>query len=301
MRTNTEVRNIRRGKPANAAIVLMPMLIGALACAVTQLSAAPHAHADDMVYTLQRTYAKGDVDHYKVKVTWNSDGTGFLNAKRIIVALTLKEETKELMPDGCAVLYDTFEGGSADVDGKIIEVTTLLPVLTQTRDRQSHILETKSEGGGATTGEMTAMYARQMITFYPSKPAKVGDVQEFSYEDVKAATPTKTKGKWTFAGVETLSGTQTAKIKVVTDMTMETQDPPSGEKATITTHFDGSGNMDLKTGKLVAMSGKITYKGGPFIDGDIVWKLKSADEKDGDKPTTEKKDVDKSGDKKGDH
>jgi hypothetical protein len=281
MRFRVTQRNAGRALAVSGSVGMLPILAaGLFAAPAGRLAALPRNPADDTVYTLERVYAKGEVDRYNVKMEVHSDGKSLNGATKVLIALVLKEQTKEVKPDGSAVLNDIFEEGSADMGGSITDIVSFLPAITQTRDKQSRILETKSEGGALGTSDMTDRIAGQLMYFYPSKPIKVGDTWDIDASDTKAGAVAKTKGKGTLVAVEALNGAQTAKIKVVTDADGEAEDPTNHNKVKISVHFDGVGNMDIKTGKMVQMTGKNTFKGGPLTDNQFEWKLKTGGDKD---------------------
>jgi len=129
-------------------------------------------------------------------------------------------------------------------------------------------------------GNTASQYSQQLIAFYPAKPVKVGESWDLDYSDAKAENPYTVKAKGTLIGTEMVSGMQTLKINIVTDTTAEMKDPGTREKISLIAHFEGGGNMEIKSGKIVAMTGKTTFRGGPFTDSDVDWKLKTGDDKD---------------------
>ncbi len=279
--------------------------LSAALCVGSLVLAARHAHglpgrpADDGAYTLQRVYTKGEVDRYKMKAEVHSDGSAFNGATKIVINIVLKEQTRTVKDDGNAVLNDISEQASADLgDNNKTDLTAFLPAITQTRDRQSHILESKIEGGLPGAGDMVSQIANALRCFYPSKPVKIGDSWDIEYDDKKPTSTSKTKGKSTLLAIEAVGGMQTAKIRVVTDSSGEVEDPGSHEKAKVSSHLDQVGNMDIKTGKIVLMSAKTTFKGSSITDTQIEWKLSTGDDKDNAAPA-DKKDAGKSTTKSG--
>jgi hypothetical protein len=283
MRFQYAQRFVRRAIAVRGAVGLLSTLAVGMLCITTvqPMSALPARLLDDTVYTLERVYTKGEADHYKVKTEVKTDGKMLPGVTKIIISMVFKEQTREVKADGNAVIDDTFEQASADVGkGVPLDMAPFMPVITQTRDKQSHILENKTVGGNGTVSDMVAQYAKQLIFFYADKPVKVGDSWTLEDKDATAPVPIKTLGKGTLLAIETLNGVQTAKIKVVTDAGGETEDPNTHVRTKVGAHFEATGNMDLKTGKILLMMGKTTFTGGTLLENQVDWKLKAGDNKD---------------------
>ncbi len=260
-----------RGKPLTWGLrALLPLLLVGGALPPAQPVRALRLQADDTTaYTFERTYKAGDVDRYRmvIKSTVNSQLTGNKDVD-VLLSILMKETTKELKPDGGAVLQDDLEQAYAKIGDQEMDATSLLPGhVVQTRDKQGRIVESKIEGGAsADNGNQMQMFAQQGMTFYPPKPVKVGESWKISTEASNPAQKgLKVVGTATLVGTETLNGVKTLKVKAVTDTTGPAPAPAvAGGTGDLKVHFDGVGNIDPASGKLVHMTGTADGVVGPL-------------------------------------
>lgn len=222
------------------------------ALAFPALAAAPQA-AGNQEYTVRLAYKTGEINRYRwiieAKINDPQDG----KEKPLFFRMIVKETTKEVKPDGAAVLESDFEetyiklgdverDASAEIAGRI----------TQTRDPLGRVLEGKVEGGnslvaGASGGE--TMFSQTAMAFYPPRPVKMGETWKIEIEPKNPKFQHyKMTGTGTLLGTETVDNVKTLKIKAVTDTA---GDAKSGLKL----HFEGVGNIDPTSGKLLRING----------------------------------------------
>lgn len=215
--------------------------------------------ADAATYTLIRVFKAGDADRYRLKV--HVTGTDSQSANQDVkLDFRFRENVKEIKPDGSRLLTDVFDKAVAQINGLEQDVTAFMPTLTRTIDKKGQPVSVTVEGGlDQLNVQLTPMFesmGKAQAEFYPQQPVKVGDTWKVDQSDPKEPAE-KTTGTATLVGLETVGGVPSLKIKIVTDTKTKAPDPAStsGAKVDITIHFDGTCNLDPKTGKLVKLSG----------------------------------------------
>ena len=215
----------RRALSVWSAFALVPVVLtGALTLAPRTSRAmqdATEAKKDDKTYTIVRSYKANELNHYKIgaNIKANIPAQGELN---IVLAMKMKETIKSVKDDGTATVVSDFDEATFKMNDMENEITSALPVITTTVDKQGHILTTKFEGGDAqfTTGQGAQMLSGlRQPGLYPSKPVKVGEVWKIDTTQDKSANKDapKVTGTATLVALETIDGMQTLKIKTSTD------------------------------------------------------------------------------------
>jgi hypothetical protein len=265
----------RRGAQAGRLASVATLAIAA----ALQLGAAPAIsaqQADTNAYTIQRTYKAGDVDRYKIELSGAISGmeaTGQTGVMRFKMSLVNKETTKSVNADGTAVVKSEVETALAKLGDQELDASSYIPVTTMTRDRRGRVLSMKAEGGAAGPfgpgGDPGQMLSNSAINFYPAAPVKVGDTWKVQPPTgtQKASLFAGGEGTATFVAVEIVGGVRTARIKSLTDAVIKPMlapeasgvDPSQLPKQ-IKVHFEGVGNVDLDTGKLVKLTGVVDFE-----------------------------------------
>jgi hypothetical protein len=243
-----------------SALTLTPILLtGAVLLAAHPAASMRWQAPDTNVYTLNRTYKSGDVDRYRLVTsgTFNGAETGGKNID-VLLSILMKETTKEVKPDGTALLLYDIEQAYAKTGDEERDMTAFLPGhLVQTRDKQGRILSDKVEGAGgqAGTGAGPEMFPLMAMAFYPPKPVKIGETWKINIESPSPQMKgVKSVGSGTLVGPETLDGVKTLKVKAVTDIIGSTE-AANTTQGSIKLHYEGVGNIDPTNGKLIHMSG----------------------------------------------
>lgn len=241
-----------------SALTLTPILLAGAVLLAAHPATSMRRQATDTTYALNRSYKAGDVDRYRLVTsgTFNSAETGGKNID-VLLSILMKETTKEVKPDGTALLLYDIEQAYAKTGDEERDMTSFLPGhLVQTRDKQGRILSDKVEGtdSQSNTGAGPEMFPLMAMTFYPPKPVKVGETWKINIESPSPQMKgVKSVGSGTLIGPETLNGTQTIKVKAVTDIIGSTA--ANGAQGSIKLHYEGVANIDPTNGKMIHMSG----------------------------------------------
>ena len=276
----------RRALPLVSAFALAPaFLVGAIALSAhpalaLRQDAKADGKKDEKTYTLARSFKAKDVNRYKLDLNTTANIPQLGGNVDVVMAMVMKETTKEVKDNGSAVLTSEFDSANVKVGDNEQDLTALMPSIITTVDKTGRILNTKFEGGNSmfTEGPAAGMFKNiSPQTYFPPKPVKVGDTWKIdsstdapdkdkadASKDDKNKAAQKTTGTATLVGVETINGLQTLKIKTSTD-TEATMDNPlnPGEKLDIKAHTEGITNVDTLTGRLVKMTSTSTSEGGP--------------------------------------
>jgi hypothetical protein len=210
-------------------------------------------HVDDPdapVSVVRRTYRVGDVDHYQFNVvmTTNDPQTGG-NDRVVRYTLLVRETVKDAAPDGTTTLVDETEKAGVSADNTEIDVTAMMPIVTQIRNAQGGF-QLKAEGGDAQLVSLVMPMLTQIVRaqsdVIPSKALKVGGVWNFMNS---AAEDVKMNGTVSLASIESLNGAKALVLKFVADM--------SGSGAPILRIRDEATVwMDAQTGKTLKMNSR---------------------------------------------
>jgi hypothetical protein len=242
---------------------------------------------DTTTYTItKRLYKAKDLDRYKIAVTTSMDNPmgGQLEIK---VSMLIKETVQEVKEDGSLTLIHEFEQAAANIMGMDQDITSFMPKVTQTRDKNGKI-DVKVEGGNeqaaGQVAEMIKGMARAQTAFYPDKPVKIGDSYKVSYKgSIGPGQEADIKGDAKVVAVETISGIKTLKIKITSTSASSDANGAAASKS------EGTCNLDIKTGKIVRMASKIdgTANGGK-TSTEINYRLVLPEEKEVKAPAEKK-------------
>ena len=220
-----------------------------------QTSTSPQA---DQTYTLQRTFNAGDVDKYRVKLSYKMSGPQTLGEDQDRrISYLLKETTKSVSADGLVTLLDEYLNAEAQANGKPVDATNL-PQVTLTRDKTGH-MEVSADGGNEVTNPQMSSLAKQLLQAQlgalPTKPVKIGDVWAPDMSALEAETGTKITVSVKLIAVETVGGVKALKLKAVTDTS-------GGAVADTKMHGESTIEVDAKSGKPVKISSKSSGTAG---------------------------------------
>ncbi len=256
--------NIRKGRgvslPVWRSAGLIACLVFAPPSAIVDAQTKPGAAVtDDTAYTIKRVYQQGETDRYKLMVHIRQlDPKTSSTTLDVIIHMIVVDTIKESKPNGATTIVTDIEKADGKLGDNETELTAVMPQLTQIVDKQGHMTSFKSKGGN----EQLAAFVNQVFErigriqgqLYPSAPVKVGESWKIEDTDVKDAEA-KLSGKATLIAKETLDGVSTLKVKIVTDSVAKTINPAKGDQVSIKIHFEGSGNLNAVTGKIIKMSG----------------------------------------------
>lgn len=222
---------------------------------------------DTTAYDIHRTYKAGEIDRYKLvnKMQINSPQTGG-NFSDVDMEMTFKEVTKSVKPDGAAVITNSFESASADMNGSPFDLMQFLSgaTVTLTQDKYGKVSSVKAEGfqGPMADANIDQMFSQSTLGFYPDKPVKIGDSWKFESNRNLQGSTVKVAGASTLVGIETVDGIKTYKIKSVMDN--------AGQDQAAKIHVESVGNVDAQTGKFVRLVAKVNSDiGTTKIKGDM--------------------------------
>jgi hypothetical protein len=240
-----------------------PVMAQATTTTAQTPAATPQTPAADAAttYMLTRVFKTGDADHYKLKVhSVQSDSKS--PGQDIKFDMRFKESVKEVKGDGSVTLTDEFDKAVANINDQEMDLSSSMPKVTQTLDKTGTLVDVATDGGqeiiNSGISQLFQTMGRAQQGFHPQQPMKVGDTWKVELKNSKDDSD-KSTGTATLVGLETVGGIQTVKIKMITDSKSKLPDPnapTSGTKIDVATHFEGSGNFDPKTGKLIKLSGK---------------------------------------------
>ncbi len=256
----------RTGRCASSTLNALLIVLALLPSATLTFAAPPAstpdqgAKHDNKEYTLARTFKVKEVSRYKVKATVNQDDSQRGHIE-YVTNMVYHEMTKEIKPNGSAVLTSEFDSASVRVNGMDRNLTGSLPTITATIDKQGHVLDTKIEGSDPMITHMAAgmiFNVGQQGGFSPVKPIKVGDTWKFE-QPAKEDIIMKVTGTATFLGMDTLNGMQTYKVKMVSESETTIDQPEKpGKKLNFKIHGEGIINFDTLSGKMVKMTDTFT-------------------------------------------
>jgi hypothetical protein len=225
--------------------------------------------ADTTAYTLQRIFKVNNTDHYKatMKLKVNGPATGGQEIE-VAISAKMKETTKEIKANGHAVIVLELSGAhlkAGDIFDQEIP-DDQMPKVIQTMDKAGRVLEAEVDGGAgpfAGNGGVVQGLSRFQSSFYPTRPVKIGDSWDIESKMPADANGVQmvTKGKATLTEKEMLQGVETLKIKVTT----ETKQVDKNMEKTVL-KFEGTGNLNPKTGILARMAGRMEGVIGPAGD-----------------------------------
>ena len=257
-----------------SAFALVPALLtGALFLAARPSLALQEAKAeptDAKTYTITRNFTAKEANHYKIGINTKANIPQLGGDVTIITSLLMKEAVKSITDTGTITLQSEFESASWKVGGMEQELTALMPTITTTIDKQGHVLDTKMAGGDA---QFTEGPGAQMINslsqqgLYPLKPVKIGETWKIDPPKPKPGDKSVSKmtGTATLAGLETIDGVPTLKIKTTVDSEASMDNPLNpGEKLNVKAHSQGTNNIEVATGKLIKVTATSESEGGPF-------------------------------------
>jgi predicted RNA-binding protein with TRAM domain len=228
---------------AIAAIAPFAVTVQAPAEAASR-SAAP----EDTVTVNKRVFKVGEVSRYKLDVKATIDGK-----EAATVSLKFKVTTKSAKPNGEFTIVNQIESATSVSDGKEQDISAFMPTVTVSRDKSGK-LSNKSEGGNPQAAEQIASLLQALATineaYIPKDPVKVGDKWKIliNTPGPGGSGATKAEGEATFADTETVLGTKSVKLKVVTDIVTENSEDK--------THSVSTMNIDPVSGKLLKVSAK---------------------------------------------
>lgn len=245
------------GARGRAFLTASAVCAAALALA-SPLVAARQADGEAAAYSIERKFEKDGVDRYRLTLNTNMNGPVTDGQERNIKAkLLLRQKVKEVKTDGTAVLDSEFEQGVADIgDMQEMDILFLLPRGSQTISKAGVVLASRSEGGqtpGGSGGDVLEMLARAQRVFMPNKPVKVGDKWKFEHKSEKDKS--RVTGEAAILKIEKVGDIETLLIKAIADMV-------TGADGGGKSHFEGTANLDPKTGKMVKMSGTMDSETG---------------------------------------
>lgn len=235
-------------------------LTAALGVGANFVGVAP-AHAerrdaqDTTAYTIKRVYKAGETDRYRLVTKMNIDSPQTGGPIDVISTMLMKELTKEAKDDGTSTSVSEFESASVTFNGNDLDITTMMPKVITTRDKNGKS-DVKMEGGNeqvtAQMGDQVKQFTISSASaFLPSKPVKVGETWDM--DPTGGVKDAKVKGKVTLVSVDTVKGVKVAKFKTVSDVTggadtkMHTEattliDVATGKPLNVTTKTEGAAN-----------------------------------------------------------
>ena len=227
------------------------------------LTTSARIQTDDVI-TMKRVYTAGDKDRYLIEMkTLQTVAEGTKKTNYIVkLLMVLREVTKEVKPNGNVVITGSFEKANVKLQDKGTDqeqdLMSFAPSWTETRDKNSKVLESKIAGADNVLAQQLANGISEIVAiqvrFYSPKPVKIGDEWKIEPGEMKDKED-KFSGSAKLTGKEKIHDIETYKITVASDK--ETTQP---EK--VKAHFEGKGNIDIKDGKIVKMTGKVKYEGG---------------------------------------
>lgn len=250
----------------------------------------------DTTYSVQRVYKAGDVDRYKISLRLVSNGPQ-TDGKDFVMSVNMlmKETIKAITPEGTVTTVDEFEQANSDINNQHFDMTTLMPKVTQSRDKAGHT-DVKTEGGNPQVTPQGVKMAQTtsgfQAVFLPAKPVKVGDTWTADGSSLAADPTAKAIFTVKLESVETLNGVTILHLKAVADITGgKIPDAKMRDEVTLL--------VDAKTGKSIKMLSKTDgTAGGGKITAEMTINSAEASDKPETTPKTDpgaKKDT---GDKK---
>lgn len=292
--TSLPLRAGRRAVSKLGALMMTPAFLftGITVTALVKNPASAFAQ-DAKTYTLVRTYKAKDVSKYKYNITTNVNSPQLGGAVDLVLNMALRETVKDVKENGSTVLLTEFDSASVKIGpgAQDMDISSFLPTITTTVDKSGKVVDVVMDGGNPmfTSGPGSGMFkSLQQQNFFPTKPIKVGETWKIEL-DSKDKAGVKTTGTATFLSVESLSGIQTAKVKMVTDSETTTENPDTPNKlVTVKSHSEGVANYDIATGRVVKMTSTSTSDNATLGKTEIKVELVPNDKK-ADTKTEEKK------------
>jgi hypothetical protein len=254
-------------------------LTAALGIGMSLVGGVP-AHAgrrdekDATAYTIKRVYKAGESDRYRLTTKMNIDSPQTGGAIDVLSTMVMKEMTKEAGSDGASTSISEFESASITFSGNDLDITSMMPKVITTRDKNGKS-DVKMEGGNeqitSQVGEQVKQFSiSAAAAFIPARPVKVGETWDLDTASLSTKEQ-KVKGKVTLVSVETVKGAKIAKLKTVSDITGEMETKLHSEATTL---------VDVATGKPVNVTTKTQGQtSGGKINIEMVLKMLGPDEK----------------------
>lgn len=224
-------------------------------CLLAQNNAAGSKPAvDTTAYTFKRVYKAGEANRYKLTLHTNINGAQNVEMQ---FAMNYKENVKSIAADGAVQIVMEFEKFAGAINGQELpaELSASLPKIVRTVDKDGKILSTTLDGSQGMMGnavkQMMDGQSNSERAFWPSHPVKVGESWDIHSDDPNS----KSTGKATLVGTETVHGVKTLKVKIVSDTKSTPKEGPAAGQE-ISVHFEGVSNIDPVSGRMVRLSGK---------------------------------------------
>ncbi len=278
--TTTPLQTVRY---AAGKLSLLLALTAAFGVGASLVGSMP-AHAerrdakDDTTYTIKRIYKTGDTDRYRLTSKINMDSPAGGGPIDVTTLMLMKDTTKEAKEDGTLTSISEFESAAVTFNGMDLDITTMMPKVITTRDKNGKS-DFKMEGGNE---QVTSQIGDQLKQFsmasaaalLPPKPVKVGDSWNMA-PDSSGPKDQKITGKVTLVSVDTVKGVKVAKLKTVSDVTTGTDTKIHTEATTL---------VDIATGKPLSATTKTAgSSNGSPINIEMTLKMVGPDDKDGAK------------------
>ncbi|MCW3096103.1 MAG: hypothetical protein JWL77_1721 [Chthonomonadaceae bacterium] len=269
------VRNTVRSLSSVLALTVALGVTGSLT-GTTPVRAERRDTKDDTTYTLKRIYKTGEMDRYRLTTKINMDSPGGGGPIDVTTLMLMKDSTKEAKEDGSLTSISEFESASVTFNGMDLDITTMMPKVITTRDKNGKS-NVKMEGGNEQVTSQIGDQLKQFTTaaasaFLPPKPVKVGDTWDMM-SDPSVPKDQKINGKVTLVSVDTVKGKKVAKLKTVSDVT-------SGADTKI--HTEATTLIDVETGKPLNATTKTSGNtNGSPVNIEMTLKMLGPDDKDG--------------------
>lgn len=277
------VRTASRNLPSLLALTAA-LGVGVSVVGVTTAQAVRRDAKDDTTYTFKRVYKAGETDRYRLSTKMNINNPQTGGPMDIVTTMLLKDLTKEAKDDGASVSISEFESAAVTINGMDLDITTMMPKVITTRDKNGKS-DVKMEGGNeqvtAQMGDQMKQYTNFGGASLPAKPVKVGDSWDVNAMDL-GAKGQNVKGKVTLISVDTVKGVKVAKMKTVMDIADAKDTKMHSESTTL---------IDVATGKALNLTSKTDGDTpGGKMSIEITMKLLGPDDKgDGKEAVTDVK------------
>jgi hypothetical protein len=249
------------------------MSLGAGLVGVAPAQAKGRDEKDNATYTFKRVYKTGEADRYKLTTKMSIDNPQTGTPMDILMTMLMKDSTKEAKDDGASISVSEFESASINLNGMDIDISTMMPKVITTRDKNGKS-EVKMEGGNeqvtSQMGDQMKQFTSFGAGFMPVKPIKVGDTWDIDPKAF-ATKDQKVTGKVTLVSVETIKGVKVAKMKSVMDLTDATNSKM---------HSESTNLIDVATGKALSLTSKVSGDtAGSKINIEIAMNVLGPDDK----------------------
>ncbi len=284
------LNSLRSGRKLTAAFALTTLFgAGCLLTSLVPALARTADEKDDTAYTVKRVYKAGESDRYKIssKVNMNNPAAG--GDVEILTTMLVKETTKEAKDDGSIVSISEFESAGVTFNGMDIDITTMMPKVTTSRDKSGKI-DVKTEGGNEQVTSQMGQMMKQMSSLsavaFPTKAVKVGDSWDIDSSQFGTGIPSaKVKGKVTLVSADMVKGVKVLKFKTVSDVTGDMDTKMHSEATTL---------VNAATGKPISMTNKTEGDaGGGKISVEMTMKALGPNEKGNEKEAVKAEEVKK--------